>query len=204
MNDAMHILILDNYDSFTYNLAQYAQMAGAQVSVRLNDAVTVNEIKEMNPDGIIISPGPGTPLVPEDVGVCSDVLCAFEDTCPILGVCLGHQLMGHLYGAKITRTEPKHGEASLVFHDETSPIFEGILSPFEAMRYHSLIIKTGTLPPELRPTTHTKDGTIMALQHTQKPLFGVQFHPESIGTNTGQKILKNFVNICASYPSSHA
>jgi anthranilate synthase component 2 len=192
----MKILIIDNYDSFTYNLMQYVQMSGAKTVVELNDKINLEEIFKLNIDGIILSPGPGTPLNPKDVGVCTDIIKNLAGRIPILGVCLGHQLIGHLYGGKIAKIEPRHGQKSLIKKKINSKILQNINGNFEAMRYHSLVIEKENFPSELNITATTKDGIIMAIEHFNYQVYGVQFHPESIGTFEGKKIIENFLEVC--------
>ena len=186
------ILLIDNYDSFTYNLVQLLREAGAEVEVLRNDAAGVAELLARNPQGIVLSPGPGRP---EDAGVCMEILAARPDL-PILGVCLGHQCMGQVFGAVVERA-PRlmHGKTSMVRYRE-DPLFAGMPNPFEATRYHSLAVKDGTLPPELLPLAESDDGTLMALRHRDLPYWGVQFHPESVLTPAGVAMLRNFLEIC--------
>ncbi|MEZ4521102.1 MAG: aminodeoxychorismate/anthranilate synthase component II [Thermomicrobiales bacterium] len=184
------ILIIDNYDSFTYNLYQYLCELGADVDVVRNDAVTIDEIREMAPDAIVISPGPGTP---QDAGISIEVVKRLGPSTPILGVCLGHQAIGAAYGADIVRAPVvMHGKTSAVSHGSTG-VFSGLPSPFTATRYHSLIVDEGTLPPVLEVTARSEDGTIMGLRHREFDVYGVQFHPESILTDTGHRILATFI-----------
>jgi anthranilate synthase/aminodeoxychorismate synthase-like glutamine amidotransferase len=186
------ILLIDNYDSFTYNLVQLLREAGAEVEVLRNDAAGVAELLARNPQGIVLSPGPGRP---EDAGVCMEILAA-RPGLPILGVCLGHQCMGAVFGAVVERA-PKlmHGKTSMVHYRE-DPLFAGLPNPFEATRYHSLAVKDGTLPAELLPLAESDDGTLMALRHRDLPYWGVQFHPESVLTPAGVAMLRNFLEIC--------
>jgi anthranilate synthase/aminodeoxychorismate synthase-like glutamine amidotransferase len=187
------VLVIDNYDSFTYNLVQYLGELGAEVRVRRNDEVTVDEVEVMQPAQIVISPGPGRP---EGAGVTLDVIRRFGPKTPILGVCLGHQAIGMVYGGTVCRAHvPMHGKTSTVEHDGKG-VFSGIASPFEAGRYHSLIIAGDTVPPDLEVTARTSEGgTIMGLRHRRYPVHGVQFHPESILTGEGRRILKNFLDL---------
>lgn len=185
------IVVIDNYDSFTYNLVQYLEELGAKTIVFRNDRVTVNQVKRLKPRYLLISPGPGDP---QDSGVSLKMISEFYKKIPILGVCLGHQCIGYVFGAKIKRAaQIMHGKTSLVYHDK-SGIFQGIKNPFIATRYHSLIIDPKTLPANLRVNAKTKDNTIMAISDKREPLYGVQFHPESILTETGKLILANFLN----------
>lgn len=184
------ILVIDNYDSFTYNLVQYLGELGAEPEVRRNDQVTVAQIRRMKPERIVISPGPGRP---EDAGISPAVIAELGTKVPTLGVCLGHQCLGVVYGAKVVRAERLlHGKTSRIIHNGKD-IFKGIDNPFEATRYHSLIVDKDTVGKDLAVTAWTADQEIMALRHRTAPLFGVQFHPESILTTEGKKILKNFL-----------
>jgi anthranilate synthase/aminodeoxychorismate synthase-like glutamine amidotransferase len=186
------ILVIDNYDSFTYNLVQYLGELGADVRVRRNDQVTLDEIAAVAPDQILISPGPGRP---EDAGVSVDVIRRFGPTTPLLGVCLGHQAIGVVYGGTVGRATPMHGKTSTVVHDGKG-VFSGIHDAFLAGRYHSLVITPDGVPPELEVAATTKeDGTIMAVRHRSYPVHGVQFHPESVLTEEGRKILRNFLDL---------
>lgn len=183
------ILIIDNYDSFTYNLVQQLGELGADLRVVRNDAITVEEVRSLAPSHIVISPGPGTP---DDSGVSLDLIREFGPTIPVLGVCLGHQGIGQVYGGVVRRADRlMHGKTSQVYH-KGDPLFTGIPSPFTATRYHSLIVDD-ELPGKLRVTAFTEAGEIMALRHRQHPVFGVQFHPESILTPFGPRILQNFL-----------
>ncbi len=183
------ILMIDNYDSFTYNLVQYLGELGADIVVRRNDAVTLDEIRRLHPSHIIISPGPGTP---EDGGVSVDLIRAFHTTTPILGVCLGHQCIGAAFGGKVDAA-PRlmHGKTSSIYHYGRA-IFNGVPSPFSGMRYHSLLVYE-PLPDCLKVTAFTTEGEIMALEHKSAPVVGLQFHPESILTEHGKTILGNFL-----------
>ncbi len=186
------VLVIDNYDSFTYNLVQYLGELGADIRVRRNDQVTVGEIAAMAPEQILISPGPGRP---EDAGVSVEAIRRFGPTIPVLGVCLGHQAIGLVYGGVVTRARaPMHGKTSTVVHDGKG-VFEGIDGPFQAGRYHSLIVASDHVPAELEVGARTQDdGTIMAVRHRSYPVHGVQFHPESILTDQGRRILRNFLD----------
>lgn len=183
------ILVIDNYDSFTYNIVQQLGEFGAEIKVIRNDAMTVDEIREMAPDQILVSPGPGTPL---DSGVSLDVIRELGPTTPLLGVCLGHQAIGHVYGADVGRA-PRlmHGKVSTVTHND-DPLFKGVPHAFDATRYHSLIVDN--LTDVLCPLAFTEQGELMALKHREYPIYGVQFHPESILTPDGPTILKNFLD----------
>ncbi len=185
------LLMIDNYDSFTYNLYQYLCELGAEVEVARNDKISVEEIKDMSPDGIIISPGPSTPLEP---GISNDVIRQFGPTSPTLGVCLGHQCIGYVYGAKVDQAgEIRHGKTSMVNHNGAG-VLAGLPNPFEAIRYHSLVVYPETVPDELEVTAWTDNGLIMGLRHKEHPVEGVQFHPESIMTPVGKAVLQNFLD----------
>ncbi len=184
------ILVVDNYDSFTYNLVQYLGELGAEMRVVRNDAITVDEVATMRPERIVISPGPGTP---DDAGVSLDVIRRFGATTPILGVCLGHQSIGQAYGATVARARTQmHGKTSEIRHQD-SGVFAGLSNPFTATRYHSLVVLKDTVTPDLEVTAWSEDGEIMGLRHRQHPVQGVQFHPESILTLEGKKLLANFL-----------
>ncbi|MCX7763114.1 MAG: aminodeoxychorismate/anthranilate synthase component II [Candidatus Kryptonium sp.] len=184
------ILIIDNYDSFTYNLVQYLGEFGVEMEIARNDAITIDEIEQMRPDAIIISPGPCTPY---EAGISIEVIKKFHKSTPILGVCLGHQAIAVAFGGKIVKAPVvMHGKVSEIYHNN-SDIFSGLPNPFKATRYHSLIVDKETLPDSLTVTAWTKDGLIMGLRHKEFPTFGVQFHPESIMTEVGKEILKNFI-----------
>lgn len=186
------ILVIDNYDSFTYNLVQQLGEMGAQIEVYRNDQITLDEIRRLNPDQILISPGPGTP---DDGGVSLEVLRQLGPTTPILGVCLGHQCIGQAYGGIVARAgRLMHGKTSMIYH-KGDPLFSGVPSPFEATRYHSLIVEEDSLPDMLAVTAFTDQGEIMGLRHKEYPVYGVQFHPESILTIYGPRILKNFLEM---------
>lgn len=186
------LLIIDNYDSFTYNLVQYFGELGAEMQIHRNDEITVDQIRKLAPQAICISPGPCTP---NEAGISCDVLRAFSEATPILGVCLGHQCMGHVFGGDVIRA-PRlmHGKTSMIHHDGKG-VFAGLSNPFEATRYHSLIVKEETLPECLEITAWTEEKEIMGLRHKTRPLHGVQFHPESILTLQGKQLLKNFLQL---------
>jgi anthranilate synthase/aminodeoxychorismate synthase-like glutamine amidotransferase len=185
------ILVIDNYDSFVYNLAQYLGELGWQPEVHRNDGITLAEIEELAPSHIVISPGPCTPL---EAGISNDVVLKFGGKIPIFGVCLGHQCIGHVYGGIVGRaSKPVHGKTSLVFHDGET-IYNGIENPFPAARYHSLIIKSEPLPSCLKVTARTEEGEIMGIRHTEYIVEGVQIHPESILTKAGHDLLSNFLH----------
>lgn len=191
------ILVIDNYDSFTYNLVQYLGELGlkiplaSEIKVYRNDKIELEQIKELKPDGIVISPGPGRP---EDAGICLDLVAQLGSQIPILGVCLGHQTIGQVFGGKIVPAPVlMHGKTSEIYHHHVG-VFTGLTSPFTATRYHSLVIDPKTIPPILEITAWTEDNTIMGVRHREyKHIQGVQFHPESILTNSGLQLLRNFL-----------
>jgi anthranilate synthase component 2 len=187
------VLVIDNYDSFTYNLVQYLGELGATITVRRNDEVTVNDIVAMKPERILISPGPGRP---EDAGISLDVVRTLGPTVPILGVCLGHQAMGMAFGGRVVRAPvPMHGKTSTVDHDGRG-VFAGITSSFLASRYHSLVVAAEEWPEDLEVSARShEDGVVMGLRHKTMPIHGVQFHPESILTHEGRRILRNFLEM---------
>ncbi|WP_218081270.1 anthranilate synthase component II [Anthocerotibacter panamensis] len=189
-------LVIDNYDSFTYNLVQYLGALGCDLEVVRNDQISVAQVRERKPQGIVISPGPGRP---EDSGVCPEVVRALASTTPILGVCLGHQCLGWVYGGNVVRaTTLMHGKTSAIYH-ENQGVFQALPVPFVATRYHSLVIDRATCPEVLRITAWTDEGTIMGVQHRDFPwVQGVQFHPESILTPVGKQLLHNFLVQCPS------
>jgi len=190
------LLMIDNYDSFTYNLYQYLSELGATVVTIRNDKTTIDEVSSMSPDGIIISPGPCTP---REAGISNQVIKSFGSYKPILGVCLGHQCIGDVYGATVDRAdEIRHGKTSMVNHNNTG-IFTGLPNPFEAIRYHSLEVYRDTIPDSLEVTAWTDQGMIMGLRHKEYPVEGVQFHPESILTPVGHDLLQNFLNLVETY-----
>lgn len=185
------ILLIDNYDSFTFNLYQYIGIFNSDIKVVRNDKVTIKEIEEMSPDRIVLSPGP---KAPQDAGICMDVVKYFAGKIPILGICLGHQCIGEAFGATVSyASKIVHGKQSEIEHDGTS-IFKGINSPIKAARYHSLAIIESTLPDCLRIIAKSDDGEIMAVKHCDYDIVGLQFHPESIYTEHGKKLIENFVN----------
>ncbi len=182
----VNIFVLDNYDSFTYNLVQYIGEAGHEVTVKRNDRVTAEEIKQLNPDLLLLSPGPGRP---EKAGILLEAIRTLKGTVPIYGVCLGHQAIAEAYGGEVVRAEQlMHGKTSLIYHDNKT-IFKGLPNPFRAARYHSLIVNKHKLPPELEVSAWTADGEVMGLRHTDDRVEGVQFHPESIMTEHGRQQL---------------
>jgi anthranilate synthase/aminodeoxychorismate synthase-like glutamine amidotransferase len=186
------VVVIDNYDSFTYNLVQYLGELGAELRVFRNDKITVLEIEKLRPERIVVSPGPCTP---KEAGISNDVIRHFSGKVPILGVCLGHQCLGEVFGGKVVRARRlMHGKTSMIYHDK-SGIFRDIPTPFEATRYHSLLVSRSRLPDVLRITGWTDQDEIMGLAHREHMTFGVQFHPESILTAEGKRILKNFLDI---------
>ena len=187
------LLVIDNYDSFTYNLVQYLGELGADIRVYRNNEITVDAIETLRPDRIVISPGPGRP---EDAGITPEVIRRFGSRTPILGVCLGHQAIGVVYGGTVCRaTAPMHGKTSTVVHDGRG-VFHGISEPFLAGRYHSLVISGADVPADLEVAARTQeDGIIMAVRHRTHPVHGVQFHPESVLTDEGRRILQNFLEL---------
>jgi anthranilate synthase/aminodeoxychorismate synthase-like glutamine amidotransferase len=196
------ILVIDNYDSFTYNLVQEIAELGAQPHVVRNDAVTLDDVKEFAPDGILISPGPGSPENARDIGISNDVIREFGPTVPTLGVCLGHQCIGYVFGGKIRRApELLHGKVSQIYH-RGEGVLDGLPIPFEATRYHSLVVERSSLPHELKVTAETHDEIVMAVRHRTYPIEGVQFHPESVLTTEGMRLLRNFLKRCAPQPAT--
>ena len=190
------ICLIDNYDSFTFNLVHYFGDLGEDVRVYRNDRITSAAIVAADPDAIVLSPGPCTP---KDAGICLDLIAAAAETIPILGVCLGHQAIGDAFGGKVVRAPtPVHGKLSEIRH-EGAGIFHGINAPFQATRYHSLVVERTSLPDDLTVTADTADGLIMGLAHRRLPVHGVQFHPESIASEHGHSMLKNFLDIAAAW-----
>ncbi len=188
------LLMIDNYDSFTYNLYQYLAELGAEVVTVRNDKINLEDIEAMDPQGIIISPGPSTPL---EAGISNDVIRRFGPKVPTLGVCLGHQCIGHVYGSKVDRAgEIRHGKTSMIHHDGKG-VLAGLPNPFEAIRYHSLVVYPETLPDSLEISAWTDNGLVMGLRHKEHPVEGVQFHPESIMTPQGKALLQNFLEMVA-------
>ncbi len=188
------ILIIDNYDSFTYNLYQLVGKLEKDIMVKRNDEITIEEIEQLQPDSIIISPGPGNPTNERDFGVCGETIKEFGGKIPILGVCLGHQGIFATFGGKIKRAEPIHGKLSKITHSKNG-LFKEVENSLLATRYHSLICDEGSVPDCIEVIAKTEDGTIMAIKHVESPIFGLQFHPESIGTASGVKIIKNFLEV---------
>lgn len=185
------VLVVDNYDSFTFNLVQYLGELGADLQVRRNDAVSVDEVEAMAPTHLVISPGPGHPI---EAGISIDLIRRLGASVPILGVCLGHQAIGHAFGGHVgAAPQPKHGKTSLVAHDGRG-LFQGLTAPFEAARYHSLVVDQTGWPEALEACAHADDdGVVMALRHRHFPVHGVQFHPESVLTEVGHRLLRNFL-----------
>jgi len=187
------LLVIDNYDSFTYNLVQYLLELGQEVVVRRNDKVTVAEVEQMGPSAVVISPGPCTP---NEAGVSMELIRRMAPRTPILGVCLGHQCIGQAFGGRVVRAPMlMHGKTSQIFHDGKT-IFRDLPLPFEATRYHSLIVERESLPDSLEVCAETRDGIVMGVRHREFPVHGVQFHPESILTAAGKDLLRNFVALC--------
>lgn len=185
-------VLIDNYDSFTFNLWHYLGELGAEVKVFRNDVVTPEEVLALNPKGIVISPGP---CDPDKAGICLDMIAAAAGKVPLLGVCLGHQAIGQAFGAKVVLApKPMHGKVSTISHDGTG-VFAGLESPFTATRYHSLTLDPDSIPDCLRVTAHSEDGVIQGVSHKDMPIYGVQFHPESIASEHGHQLLKNFIGM---------
>ena len=197
----MNLLVIDNYDSFTYNLVQFLGDLGAVSTVRRNDKITLDEIAAMAPEAIVLSPGPGTP---DTAGICLAVIERFSPQTPLLGVCLGHQAIGQAMGGEVVRAPHlMHGKTSRINHTGKG-LFRGLNSGFEATRYHSLIVEPKSLPQSLEVTASTDDGLIMGMQHKDRPTFGVQFHPESIASENGHALLQNFLNIARDFHKDRA
>jgi anthranilate synthase/aminodeoxychorismate synthase-like glutamine amidotransferase len=190
---ATRVLVIDNYDSFVYNLVQYLGELGAEPLVHRHDELPLADVLALEPDAVLISPGPGNPVHPADVGISGEVIRALAGQVPILGVCLGHQLIGHLYGGDVVRApEIMHGKTSLIRHTEQG-VFAGLPNPLEATRYHSLVVDRASVPDCLEITAETDDGIVMGLRHRELAVEGVQFHPESILTVGGHDLLRNFL-----------
>ena len=186
------VIVIDNYDSFVYNIAQYLGELGWEPAVYRNDCIAPSDIEKLSPSHIIISPGPRTPL---EAGISNDVIRSFTGRIPILGICLGHQCIGYVFGGKIVPSPvPTHGKRSLVYHDGKT-IYKGIPKPFGGGRYHSLVVERSTLPPSLELSAETDDGIVMGIRHRGYPIEGIQFHPESILTEVGHNVLTNFLNL---------
>lgn len=184
------ILVIDNYDSFTYNIVQQLGELNVEIEVVRNDQITVDSIQALAPSHIVVSPGPG---YPKDAGISVDVIRELGQTTPLLGVCLGHQCIGEAYGGIVTHADRlMHGKTSMIYH-KNDPLFLGVPSPFEATRYHSLVVEEETMPDSLIVTAFTEEGEIMGLRHKEHPVMGVQFHPESILTRFGPRLLQNFI-----------
>ena len=192
------ILLIDNYDSFVHNLARYLRLLGQPTQVVRSDQISVAEVESLRPDAIVISPGPRSPV---EAGNSLALVHAFSGSLPILGVCLGHQTIGAAFGADVVPGKPVHGRSSQVVHDSCG-LFEGLLSPMPVGRYHSLVIDPATIPNCLRVTARTDDGTIMAIQHTVHATYGVQFHPESVLSETGLPLLANFLRLAGQDPAT--
>ena len=192
-NEPMKLLVIDNYDSFTYNLVQlFGEMDDVDLVVKRNDEISIDEIRQLKPDRIVISPGPGRP---ENAGISSELIRELGQSVPILGVCLGHQCIAQVFGGEVVRADKlMHGKTSQIHHQDRG-VFKDLAEPLEATRYHSLIVKRESVPDSLEITAETKDGEIMGLQHRQFPIHGVQFHPESILTAEGRKLLANFLRV---------
>ena len=189
------IVLIDNYDSFTFNLFHYLGSLGADVVVHRNDKISADEVIADAPEGIVLSPGPCTP---NEAGICLELIGKAAATIPILGVCLGHQAIGQAFGGKVVRAAPAHGKVFEISHNGTG-VFRGINGPFQATRYHSLVVERKTMPRELTVTAQTGDGLVMGLAHASLPVHGVQFHPESIASEHGHLLLKNFLDLAAAW-----
>jgi anthranilate synthase component 2 len=197
----MRVTLIDNYDSFTFNLVHYIGELGADVKVWRNDEISVEEALDEEPDALVLSPGPCTP---NEAGICLDLVRAAGATKPILGVCLGHQAIGQVFGGRVVRAPvPMHGKISRVSHNARG-LFRGVNGPFHATRYHSLVIDRATAPEDLEITAEADDGLIMAVSHRDRPVHGVQFHPESIASEHGRTILKNFLDLANAFNDAHA
>jgi anthranilate synthase component II len=197
----MRVTLIDNYDSFTFNLVHYMGELGADVTVWRNDEISVEEALDEEPDALVLSPGPCTP---NEAGICLELVRAAGATKPILGVCLGHQAIGQVFGGRVVRAPvPMHGKISRVSHNARG-LFRGVNGPFHATRYHSLVIDRATAPEDLEITAEADDGLIMAVSHRDRPVHGVQFHPESIASEHGRTILKNFLDLASAFNDAHA
>lgn len=191
------IAVIDNYDSFVFNLVQALGSMGEEIRVFRNDAIDVRGLRALRPDALVLSPGPGRP---EDAGVTIEAIRELSSSIPTLGVCLGHQAIASAFGGRVVRADaPRHGKSSPIEHDDAD-LFDGLASPFEAGRYHSLVAERSSLPTSLRVTAWTEDGTVMAIRHVEWPLFGVQFHPESVLTPRGPRLLSNFARLARETP----
>ncbi len=194
------IILIDNYDSFTFNLVHYLGSLGADVVVHRNDKISVDEVMALEPEGIVLSPGPCTP---NEAGICLDLIEKAGDTIPMFGVCLGHQAMGQALGGKVIRApQMVHGKLSQIAHD-ASGVFRGINGPFNATRYHSLIVERSSMPGDLKVNAETADGLVMGMAHKSLPMHGVQFHPESIASEHGHLMLRNFLDLAAAWNAAH-
>lgn len=194
------IILIDNYDSFTFNLVHYLGSLGADVVVHRNDKISVDEVIALAPEGVVLSPGPCTP---NEAGICLDLIKKASATIPILGVCLGHQAIGQALGGKVIRApQMVHGKLSQITHDATG-VFRGINGPFQATRYHSLIVERASMPRDLKVNAETADGLVMGMRHESLPLHGVQFHPESIASEHGHLMLRNFLDLAAAWNAAH-
>ncbi len=190
----MRVLVVDNYDSFVYNLVQYLGELGAEPIVHRDDAVSLDDVERIDPDGILISPGPGSPA---DAGISNELIRTWGERVPVFGVCLGHQCIGEVFGGTVARApQVVHGKTSMVHHDGRG-LFEGLPDPLEATRYHSLIVDRDSVPDCLEITAWTDDGLVMGLRHRERPIEGVQFHPESVLTDAGHDLVGNFLRACA-------
>jgi len=195
-----NVTLIDNYDSFTFNLVHYFGQLGANVTVHRNDSVSISDVIQAAPDAIVLSPGPCTP---PEAGICMDLIRSASETIPIFGVCLGHQSIGEVFGGDVVRAPlPIHGKMATIHHTGAT-VFRGIDGPFQATRYHSLVVKRETLPDCLQITAQTPDDLIMALSHKTRPVHGVQFHPESITSQHGHKILRNFLDLADEWNGAH-
>jgi anthranilate synthase component 2 len=195
-----NVTLIDNYDSFTFNLVHYFGQLGANVTVHRNDSVSVSDVIQAAPDAIVLSPGPCTP---HEAGICMELIRSASETIPIFGVCLGHQSIGEVFGGDVVRAPlPIHGKMATIHHTGAT-VFRGIDGPFQATRYHSLVVKRETLPDCLQITAQTPDDLIMALSHKTRPVHGVQFHPESITSQHGHKILRNFLDLADEWNGAH-
>lgn len=188
------ILLIDNYDSFTYNLYQMIGIYDQDIKVIRNDELSVEEIRVLSPDNIVISPGPGNPEKISDFGVCKQVIKELGSEIPILGICLGHQGVFNAFGGNIVHNEPVHGKKSYIDHEQDE-LFQGVENPLTVIRYHSLVCNEESLPECLEVTARTPEGLIMGIRHREKPIFGLQFHPESVGTRDGSRIIENFLGM---------
>jgi len=193
-------LVIDNYDSFTWNLVHYLGELGATLKVVRNDKISVDEVAALDPEGVILSPGPCTP---NEAGICLELITGFDGRMPIMGVCLGHQAIGQAYGGTVIRAPHlMHGKTSTIRHDGRG-VFRGLNADFTGTRYHSLVVERSTMPDALVPVAHSDDGLVMGLMHREHPVHGVQFHPESIASENGHRILKNFLDLARDFNDTH-